>query len=170
MSRLRRVSKTQSFKFPFAKLLVTLSKIRGLEKISFMTSNPWDFSDDIIQAMKSPKIDRYLHLPLQSGDDGILKKMNRPYTAWQYLNLVKKIRKGISDIRIGTDIIVGFPGESEKAFNNTVELCRKIDFEKAYVSKYSPRPGTLAFKMEDNVTPVEKKRRWWVLERMINKK
>jgi len=155
---------------PFAALLRRLHKIPGIKKISFITSNPWDLTDDIIEAMSLPKIDRYLHLPVQSGDDEILRRMNRPYTAKQYLELVKKIRRRIPDIKIGTDIIVGFPGETEEQFQNTVKLCKKVGFEKAYIAMYSPRPGTAAFKFKDNVPYEEKKRRWRILEELINKK
>lgn len=158
-----------SYKPSFAKLLRTLEQISGLKKISFLTSNPWDLTTEIIEAMSLPKIDRYLHLPVQSGDNEILKRMNRPYTAKQYFVLVEKIRKKNPGIKIGTDIIVGFPGETEKQFRNTVLLCRKIGFEKAYIAKYSPRPGTAAFKLKDNVPPEEKKRRWQVLDDLINK-
>jgi tRNA-2-methylthio-N6-dimethylallyladenosine synthase len=154
---------------PFAKLLTALHKISGIEKISFITSNPWDLDDEIIKAMKLPKIDRYLHLPVQSGDDEILKKMNRKYTAGEYLKLVGKIRKEIPDIKIGTDIIVGFPGETEKQFAHTVELAKKVGFEKAYIAMYSPRGQTAAFKMEDNVSYKEKKRKWRVLDKLINR-
>jgi len=158
-----------SYQPSFAKLLQRLDEIKGIKKISFMTSNPWDLADEIIEAMSLPKIDRYLHLPVQSGDDQILKKMNRPYTALQFMKLVEKIRKKIPDVKIGTDIIVGFPGETKKQFENTVALCRKVGFEKAYISRYSPRPGTAAFKMKDDVSPKEKKRRWQVLEELINR-
>jgi tRNA-2-methylthio-N6-dimethylallyladenosine synthase len=152
----------------FSLLLKELHGIKGIKKISFLTSNPWDLTEDIIQSIKLPKIDKYLHLPVQSGDDGILNKMNRSYTAKEYLDLIKKIRKQIPEIKIGTDIIVGFPGETKKAFENTVKLCKKVGFEKAYIAKYSPRPGTTAFKLKDNVSPQEKKRRWRVLEELIN--
>lgn len=159
-----------SYEPSFANLLTTLHKIFGIEKISFLTSNPWDLNDEIVEAMSLPKIDRYLHLPVQSGDNEILKKMNRHYTAEQYLELIKKIRKKISEIKIGTDIIVGFPGETEEQFNNTVLLCRKVGFEKAYVSKYSPREQTAAFKMSDDIPHAEKKRRWKILNNLINLK
>jgi len=160
--------KTKKQNTPFANLLRELHKIEGIEKISFLTSNPWDLDDDIIEAIKLPKIDRYLHLALQSGDDEILKKMNRKYSAKDYLNLVRKIRINIPDIKIGTDIIVGFPGETEEQFQNTVKLCGKIKFEKAYVSMYSKRPQTASYKMEDNVLYKEKKRRWQILNELIN--
>lgn len=154
---------------PFAKLLRRLHKIKGLKKIKFMTSNPWDLTNDIIKALKLPKVDRYLHLPVQSGDDKILNRMNRRYTVKEYLALVKKIRKEIPNIEIGTDIIVGFPGETKKQFKNTVKLCKKVGFKVAYIAKYSPRQGTAAFKSKDNITMEEKKRRWRVLNQIINR-
>ena len=153
----------------FGQLLRQLNEIKAIKKISFLTSNPWDLTDDTVQSIKLPKIDKYLHLPVQSGDDKILKKMNRPYTAKEYLSLINKIRKEIPEIKIGTDIIVGFPGETKEAFENTISLCKKIGFEKAYIAKYSPRPGTAAFKLKDDIPPQEKKRRWRVLEELINK-
>jgi len=159
-----------SFEPSFAKLLTALHEVPGIEKISFITSNPWDLNDEIIKAMSLPKIDRYLHLPVQSGDDEILRKMNRHYTVKEYLALVKKIRKAIPEIKIGTDIIVGFPGETEEQFQHTVELAKRVGFVKAYIAMYSPREQTAAFKMEDNVLYKEKKRRWQVLENLINKK
>jgi len=160
----------KKFKPGFANLLNRLNEIEGLKNISFMTSNPWDLTDDIIEAMKLPKIDRYLHLAVQSGDDETLRKMNRKYTTKQFIDLVKKIRKAIPDIKIGTDIIVGFPGETEEQFQHSVDLCKKIGFVKAYVSIYSPRPQTTAFKLKDNVPHKEKRRRWRILEELINKK
>ena len=158
-----------SYKPSFALLLVRLHDVDGIEKISFLTSNPWDLDDEIIEVMALPKIDRYLHLPVQSGDDEILKKMNRKYMVKQYVELVEKIRKRIPDIKIGTDIIVGFPGETEEQFQNTVDLCKKVGFVKAYVSKYSPRLQTAAYKLKDDVSQKEKRRRWKVLDDSINK-
>jgi len=152
----------------FAALLRCLHQIEGVEKISFLTSNPWDLTDEIIEAMKLPKIERHLHLPVQSGDDEILQKMNRGYTAREYLDLVKKIRAAIPGIEIGTDIIIGFPGETEAQFENTVELVKKAGFVKAYVAQYSPRWGTAAVKLPDDVPKKEKKRRWQILDDLIN--
>ncbi len=152
----------------FAKLLRKIHQIGGIKKISFLTSNPWDLSDEIIEAMRLPKIDRYLHLPVQSGDDEILRKMNRPYKVKDYLKLIEKIRKKIPDIKIGTDIIVGFPGETKKQFKNTVDLCQKVGFVKAYVAMYSPRWGTAAFRLKDSIPLQEKKRRWRILDDLIN--
>ena len=158
-----------SYQPSFAKLLRQLHKIRGMEKISFITSNPWDLTDEIIEAMKRPKIDRLLHLPVQSGDDEILRRMNRPYTAEQYIKLVGKIRRKIPEIKISTDLIVGFPGETKRAFENTVKFCKKVGFEKAYIAKYSPRPKTAAYKFPDDVSHQEKKRRWQILDSLINR-
>ncbi|OGV88614.1 tRNA (N6-isopentenyl adenosine(37)-C2)-methylthiotransferase MiaB [Microgenomates group bacterium RBG_19FT_COMBO_39_10] len=159
-----------SYQPNFAKLLKGLHETKGIKKISFLTSNPWDLTDEIIEAMSLAKVSRELHLPVQSGDNQILKKMNRPYTVSQYLKLVEKIKKKIPNIQISTDIIVGFPGETKKAFKNTVKLCQKVGFVKAYIAKYSPRPGTAAFKLKDNVSSEEKKRRWQILEKLINQK
>lgn len=157
-----------SYNYNFAKLLKEIHQVKGIKKISFLTSNPWDLTDEIIEAMKLPKIDRYLHLPIQSGDNEILKKMNRHYTTKDYIELVEKIRRQIPEIKIGTDIIVGFPGETEKQFQNTVDLCQKISFLKAYVAMYSPRLGTAAFKLKNDVSHQEKKRRWKILDDLIN--
>jgi len=157
-----------SFKPSFTSLLVRLHEIEGIEKLSFLTSNPWDLDDEIIEAMSLPKIDRHLHLPVQSGDDEILKRMNRHYTATDYLKLVKKIKKKIPDIEIGTDIIVGFPGETEEQFQHTLNLCKKVGFVKAYVSMYSPRLQTAAYKFKDDVPLKEKRRRWKILDSLIN--
>lgn len=157
-----------SYKPSFASLLVRLHDVDGIEKISFLTSNPWDLTDEIIKAMGLPKIDRYLHLPIQSGDDEVLKKMNRHYTAKDYLKLVEKIKEKIPDIEIGTDIIIGFPGETEEQFQHTLDLCKKVGFVKAYISMYSPRLQTAAFKLKDNIPLKEKRRRWKILNSLIN--
>jgi tRNA-2-methylthio-N6-dimethylallyladenosine synthase len=160
---------TTGFKTPFAALLAKLNDFDGLEKISFLTSNPWDLDDDIIQALALPKVDRQLHLPVQSGDERILRAMNRKYTVVQYIELVEKIRKTIPDIKISTDIIVGFPGETEEQFQNTVNLCREAGFNKAYINKYSPRLQTAAFRLGDDIPWSEKKRRWQILDKLINR-
>jgi tRNA-2-methylthio-N6-dimethylallyladenosine synthase len=155
----------------FPKLLKKIIAIPGSFKISFMTSHPKDMSDELIDIIaQSPKISKTIHLPVQSGDSQILKKMNRKYSATHYLNLIKKIRQKIPSVRISTDIIVGFPGETKKQFENTVKLCQKVGFVKSYTSQYSPRPGTAAAKLNDNIPKAEKKRRWKILDEMINKK
>jgi len=154
----------------FPQLLEKVAKIRGLKHIDFLSSNPWDFSDELIKIIaKHKNISRTIHLPVQSGDNDILKKMNRPYTTKQYLALIGKIRKAIPQVVFTTDIIVGFPTETKNQFQSTVNLCKKANFKLAYISKYSPRPGTISAKSKDNVLPQEKKRRWRVLEKLINK-
>ncbi len=155
--------------FPY--LLETVAKLPNLKTLSFISSNPWDFSDQLIKVIKENKnIDRLLHLPFQSGDDQILKKMNRNYTSKEYLDLVKKIRKAIPDIILTTDIIIGFPGEDEIAFQNTIKLCKKANFQKAYLNKYSPRSGTISKKLyQETISQKEKRRRWHLLDQLINK-
>ena len=160
----------------FAKLLKMVDDISGNFWIRFTSSYPKDFSDELIEVMaKCQKVTPYLNLPVQSGDDEILKKMNRPYTVSQYRNLVKKIRnafkkyrKGLeSEIAISTDVIVGFPGETKKQFQNTVKLFKEIKFDMAYIAKFSPRPGTAAAKIKDNVSPKEKERRYKILTEIL---
>ena len=152
----------------FPQLLEEITNLSGNFKLTFLTSHPKDFSDKLINVMaKKEKIIRYLNLPVQSGDDEILKKMNRPYTIKQYKDLVKKIRKKIPDIKLSTDIIVGFPGETKKQFNNTVKLFKEIKFDNAYISKYSPRPGTASSKMKDNIPLEEKKQREKILRNLL---
>jgi tRNA-2-methylthio-N6-dimethylallyladenosine synthase len=152
--------------------LLEMVALKKLEKVSFISSNPWDFSDELIDVIaKYENIDRLIHLPFQSGDDEILKKMNRHYTQKDYLKLVAKIKKKIPGVRFSTDIIVGFPGEDEAAFQNTVSVCKKIIFDIAYINKYSPRRGTVSAKLyKDDVPMAEKKRRWVILNELVNKK
>lgn len=154
----------------FAKLLRQVNYIPGKFQIRFISPHPKDFSDELIDVMADcRKIAKYLNLPVQSGDDKILKKMNRPYTVKQYKNLVKKIREKIPNINLSTDVIVGFPGETKNQFKNTANLFRQIKFNMAYISKYSPRPGTVAFRMKDNILLKEKKRREKILREIIEK-
>lgn len=154
----------------FPLLLDTLSKIKGIKKIDFISSNPWDFSNELIDVIeKNKNITRKLHLPVQSGDNVVLRKMNRWYTSKQYLNLVGKLKSKIKGLKISTDIIVGFPGETKKQFANTVKLCKEVGFYKAYISEYSDRKITAAHKaFKDDVSHTEKKRRWMILEKLIN--
>ena len=154
----------------FPKLLKMINNIPGNFRIRFMSPNPKNFSDKLIDVMaESKKIAKYLNLPVQSGDNKILKKMNRPYTVEQYKNLVKKIRKKIPDINLSTDVIVGFPGETRKQFENTAKLFKQIKFNVAYISKYSPRPETSAFQIKDNVPIKEKKTREKILINLLKK-
>jgi len=153
----------------FIKLLKTIDSLPGKFTFNFISSNPDDMSDGLIKTLaKLKKWPRELHLPLQSGDDTILRKMNRKYTSNQYLVLVKNLKSQISNLKISTDIIVGFPAETKKQYDNTVKFCRKIKFKKAYISQYSPRPGTAAAKLDDDVPALEKKRRWNKLDKFIN--
>ncbi len=153
----------------FPKLLKKINDLKGNFRLNFITSHPKDMSDELIEVMaQCQKLTKELHLPLQSGDNQILKKMNRHYTAAHYKNLIKKIRQKMPAIKISTDIIVGFPGETGKQFANTIKLVKAVKFNKAYIARYSPRPGTAAFKLKDNVSPSEKKRRWQILDRLIN--
>jgi len=154
------VNSYKSRNIDFAKLLKMVNDVPGNFWIRFTSSHPNDFSDKLIDTMaQCKKIAPYLNLPIQSGDDKILKKMNRNYTAKKYKNLVKKIRKKIPDIALSTDIIVGFPGETKKQFENTIKLFSEIKFDMAYISCYSPRLETAAFKLNDNISPQEKKKR-----------
>ena len=153
----------------FPELLKTVNDLPGNFRIFFMSPNPKNFSDKLIKTMKDcPKFSRYLNLPIQSGDNEILKKMNRPYTAEQYISVVKNIRQAIPDINLSTDVIVGFPGETKKQFNNTAKLFKKVKFNIAYINKYSPRKQTAAFKLKDDVPWAEKKRREKILMNIIN--
>ncbi len=153
----------------FPLLLKIIATLPGKFQINFLTSHPKDISDELIDVMvKCKKIKKELHLPLQSGDDEILRKMNRHYLVDYYLKLIQKIRKKMKKIFLSTDIIVGFPGETKKQFENTVKLCKKIKFNKAFISQYSPRPGTIAAKLNDDISKEEKKRRWKILNNLIN--
>ena len=145
----------------FAELLREVEKIDGLERIRFMTSHPKDLSDELIQVMaESKKICRHLHLPVQSGSTRILQKMNRRYTKEQYLDLVRKIREAVPDISLTTDIIVGFPGETEEDFQDTLDVVRKVRYDSAFTFIYSRRTGTPAAVMENQVEPAVVKDRF----------
>lgn len=155
---------------PFADLLRNIHNLEGVKKISFLSSNPFDFTLDLVATLQLPKIDRQLHLPVQTGDNEILRRMNRRHTREEYLQLLKNIRLVVPDIKISTDLIVGFPGETEEHFANTVDLCQQAKFSLAFISMYSPRPGTNAFKFyQDNVPLAEKRRRHHLLMENIKK-
>lgn len=144
--------KTLETPVTFAQLLTMLEDIEGLRRIRFMTSHPKDLSDELIEVMaKSKKICHHLHLPLQSGSSRILKEMNRRYDKEKYLNLVEKIRTAIPDISLTTDIIVGFPGETEEDFQETLDVVRQAGYDTAFTFIYSKRTGTPAAAKEDQV-------------------
>ena len=145
----------------FAELLQEIEKIDGLERIRFMTSHPKDLSDELIRVMaESKKICRHLHLPVQSGSTRILEKMNRRYTKEGYLALVDRIRTAMPDISLTTDIIVGFPGETEEDFLETMDVVKKVGYDSAFTFIYSKRTGTPAAVMEDQVDPAVVKGRF----------
>ncbi len=145
----------------FAQLLSEIDQIEGLERIRFMTSHPKDLSDELIEVMaNSKKICRHLHLPLQSGSSRLLKIMNRRYTKEHYLELVDKIRTAMPDIALTTDIIVGFPGETEEDFEETMDVVRRVQYDSAFTFIYSKRTGTPAASMEDQVPADVVKRRF----------
>ena len=146
---------------PFAQLLREVEKIPGLKRIRFMTSHPKDLSDELIEVMaSSDKICPHMHLPLQSGSSRILKLMNRRYDKEQYLALVEKLRHAIPDISITTDIIVGFPGETEEDFKETLDVVRKAKFDSAFTFVYSKRTGTPAADMKEQISEVVVKDRF----------
>jgi tRNA-2-methylthio-N6-dimethylallyladenosine synthase len=157
---------------PFVKLLQAISAIKPIKKIRFMTSNPWDFHDELIDEIaRNPKIDRFIHLPIQSGSNRILQLMNRGYTRESYIKLVEKLRRKAPDVTIGTDIIVGFPTETEADFQETVSLAEEMNWQVGFIARYSPRPGTASSRLfPDDISDAEKKHRWLILEKIINKK
>lgn len=145
----------------FASLLRQVSQIEGIERIRFMTSHPKDLSDELIETMGDcNKICRHLHLPLQSGSSRILQQMNRHYTKEQYLELTRRIRNCMPDISLTTDIIVGFPGETEEDFQETLDVVRQVRFDSAFTFLYSKRTGTPAASMEDQVPEAVMKERF----------
>jgi len=144
--------KTLDKPMTFAELLLEIEKIEGLERIRFMTSHPKDLSDSLIEVMKnSKKICNHLHLPVQSGSTKLLKAMNRKYTKEQYLDLVDRIKTAMPNISLTTDIIIGFPGETEEDFLDTLDVVRKVRYDSAYTFLYSKRTGTPAAVMETQV-------------------
>ncbi|PIT88392.1 MAG: tRNA (N6-isopentenyl adenosine(37)-C2)-methylthiotransferase MiaB [Candidatus Magasanikbacteria bacterium CG10_big_fil_rev_8_21_14_0_10_36_32] len=161
----------------FAALLWELNQIKKIERINFTASDPQYFNFAQIKALKLSNQLNYLHLPAQSGDNNILRKMNRKYTREQYIELIKKIRVAKPDIALGTDLIVGFCGETKKQFKNTLDFYKKCDFDIAYTAIYSERSGTAAVKaakagvldFKDSVSQIEKKRRWHELQELMEK-
>lgn len=152
-----------------AKLLWEVNQIDGIKRLHWTSAHPIYMDDEVIDALTIlPKQVNYLHLPVQSGSNEILKKMNRRHDRNFYIDIVKKIRKKKPDMAIGTDIIVGFCGESEKMFEDTIDLYKQCDFDISYNAQFSPRNGTVAFKMfKDDVSKKEKKRRWEKLQSLM---
>jgi len=154
----------------FPHLLAEVAKI-GFEEVNFISSNPWDFSDELIDTIAQyGNITRTFHLAVQSGDDAVLKRMNRWYTAQEYIDLVGRIKAKMPESHVTTDIIVGFCGETDEEFQNTVKMCKKIQFDKAYISIYSNRRGTHAYKhLADDIPHTVKDKRWKQLDKIVNK-
>lgn len=152
----------------FAKLLIEINKIDGIERIRFISPHPKDFTDDVIDAIATcDKVCKIVHLPLQSGSTNILKIMNRKYTKQQYLDLVEKMKKRIKGVEFSTDIIVGFPGETEEDFENTLDVINKVKFEQVFMFIYSRRVGTPADKMENQVPENIKHERFERLKKLV---
>jgi tRNA-2-methylthio-N6-dimethylallyladenosine synthase len=153
----------------FAKLLELVSQT-GIKRLRFVTSHPWDFTDEMIDVIaKYPNIMPYIHLPLQSGSDRILKLMGRRYTQEEYLTLFKKMKKIIPDVAITTDIIVGFPNETDEDFEATLNVVNECQYDGAYTFIYSPREGTPAAKMKDSIPLSVKEERLQILNKLVNK-
>ena len=155
--------------YKFANLLNDVCKIEGIERIRFVSPHPKDFTDDVIEAIaNNEKVARVIHLPLQSGSSNILKVMNRKYTKEQYLELVEKMRKRIPNVVFSTDIIVGFPGETEEDFEDTLDVVRKVNFEQVYMFIYSRRVGTVADRMENQIPEEIKHQRFDKLKELYD--
>ena len=152
----------------FPKLLKLINNIPGDFWIRFLTSHPKDMTEELIKTLaECEKVTPHIHLALQSGDDEILKKMNRKYTTEHFLNLIELIRKYLPDAAITTDIIVGFPSETEKQFQKTAEVMKKAKFDMVYINKYSPRENIESYKMKDNISWEEKKERERILTKIL---
>jgi len=166
------VNSYSSHGFNFVKLIKEIDKIEGKFWLRFTSPHPKDFSDELIKTLsESKKFVPYLNLPAQSGDNTVLRKMNRPYTREKYIALIKKIRKTFkNNISISTDIIVGFPGENKEQFENSEKLMREVEFDMAFIAEYSPRPQSFAHKkLENNVSKKEKQSRFQSLTKILKK-
>ena len=152
----------------FATLLEAINKIDGIERIRFVSPHPKDFTDDVIEAIANcDKVCKLIHLPLQSGNTKVLKEMNRKYTKEQYLNLVEKMKERIPNLTLSTDIIVGFPGETEEEFEDTLDVVRRVKFEQVYMFIYSRRVGTPGDKMENQIPEEIKHKRFDRLKALV---
>lgn len=152
--------KDRSVGINFATLIKKIDSLRGDFWIRFHSSHPKDFTNELIDTIAScKKVTKYISLPVQAGNDKVLKRMNRPYTIAQYEKIVKKIREKMPDAAISTDFIVGFPGETKKQFNDSIKLFKKLKFDMAYIAQYSPRPGTTAERIFKDSMPIKEKER-----------
>jgi len=165
-----RDSKDKTKGLGLANLIKESSLIQGIGRIRYTTSHPFEFGEDLIAVYKEvPKLVSHVHLPVQSGSDSILKAMRRRHTTDQYLQIIEELRKARSDISISSDFIVGFPGESDKDFQDTLNLVEKVGFDESYSFIYSPRPNTTAKDLKDDVSLVEKKKRLDLLQTALKK-
>lgn len=156
--------------YGFAKLLEEVEKINGIDVIKFISPHPKDFTDDVIEVIsKSKKISKLIHIPIQSGSTNVLKAMNRKYTKEDFLKLIEKIRKEVPEVLFSTDIIVGFPGETDEDFEDTLDVIRKVGFEQVYMFIYSRRVGTKADKMENQVPEEIKHERFGKLKKLFDR-
>lgn len=152
----------------FAKLLYAVNEIKGIERIRFISPHPKDFTEDVIDAIKKcDKVCKLIHLPLQSGNSRVLKEMNRKYTKQQYLELVEKMKKEIPNLTLSTDIIVGFPGETDEEFEDTLDVVKKVNFEQVYMFIYSRRVGTPADRMQNQIPEEQKHIRFEKLKKLV---
>ncbi|HTK04073.1 MAG TPA: tRNA (N6-isopentenyl adenosine(37)-C2)-methylthiotransferase MiaB [Candidatus Eisenbacteria bacterium] len=158
-------SAANPYKDDFAALLWEVNQVPGVERIHYTAPHPLHMTDEVIDALTLPKHVHYLHLPVQSGNDEVLRRMNRRYTREKFLEVIRKVRAKRPEIGLGTDIIVGFCGETEEQFEDTVSMYKEADFDVSYTAMYSPRSGTAAYKaFKDDVPRLEKKRRWLKLQ------
>ncbi|OGF31830.1 tRNA (N6-isopentenyl adenosine(37)-C2)-methylthiotransferase MiaB [Candidatus Falkowbacteria bacterium RIFOXYD2_FULL_35_9] len=157
-------SKNNPFEHNFARLLWQINQLSGLDRISFVSAHPKDMTQEVVQALALPKMLNFIHLALQSGSDTILQKMNRKYTSEDYEKIIAMIRMSRPSIAVGTDIIVGFPGETEDDFQKTYDFYQKINFDICYTAQYSPRLGTKASELVDDVPKATKKHRWQMIQ------
>ena len=165
----KRKAKSEKQMKDFVVLLGMINNIPGDFVFSFMSNHPKDMSDDIIHAIaRLPKVKKEIHLPLQSGSDRILKLMNRPYTTRQYFRLIEKCKSKIENLSVTTDIIVGFPGETDEDFQQTVDIVKKVGFGQIFINKYSPRPSTASYKLGDPIPWSLKQKRWHILNEIAN--
>lgn len=166
----RGVSADSGNEWDFADLIYALNEVEGLERIRFMTSHPKDLSDKLIAAFaECDKLCNYIHLPVQAGSSSVLRRMNRKYTREQYLELVRKLREAVPGIAISTDIIVGFPGETEEDFCETLSLAEEIQYDSAFTFLYSPRRGTPAADYENQIPEDVKHERFNRLVEVMNR-
>ncbi|MCC6563823.1 tRNA (N6-isopentenyl adenosine(37)-C2)-methylthiotransferase MiaB [Candidatus Uhrbacteria bacterium] len=163
-------SKENPYKDHYAALLWEMNQLPGLERLHWTAAHPLSMSDEVIQALALPKQVNYLHLPVQSGNNEVLRRMNRKYTREQFMDVIKKVKASRPGIALGSDIIVGFPGETREQFNDTLSLYEEVGFDISYNAQYSPRSGTLGIKLyQDDITKEEKRDRWDELQSLMEK-